>query len=164
MILSDRRAGVKRKNRAALRGMDVNVKQLSQLYYLKQEIQQYKDRLNDLYTKATSVGQPITGMPRATDITDTVGKCAVDTAYLRVQMEAAIKRCSEEHMRIMAFIDEIPDSLTRQIFTLRFVDCMAWEDVATRIGGNNTGEGVKKRAYRYIKLVPKCPECPAQVC
>lgn len=51
---------------------------------------------------------------------------------------------------VEAFIIAIPDSLTRRIFTMRFVDGKKWRDVAQSIGGNNTEDSVKKVYQRYM--------------
>ena len=61
------------------------------------------------------------------------------------------------------YIADIPDSVTRQIFEYRFANCLPWEQVAACMGGDNKGESVRKRCYRYLKstgtenVVPECP-------
>lgn len=49
------------------------------------------------------------------------------------------------------FISRIEDSQTRQIIFLRFIKGLSWGQVAVKIGGGNTDEGVRKRAVRYIR-------------
>ena len=51
------------------------------------------------------------------------------------------------------FISSIEDSQTRQIIFLRFIKGMTWGQVAIKVGGGNTDEGVRKRAVRYITSV-----------
>lgn len=51
---------------------------------------------------------------------------------------------------LMRFVYSIDDSLTRQIFTLRYCAGHIWVDVAAKVGGNNTEDSVKKIVYRYL--------------
>ena len=74
-----------------------------------------------------------------------------------------IEMIASEQLRLETYIASIPDSLTRQIFTARFVDGLSWLMVARRIGGYNTEDSVKKICYRAIKKyhgIKSCPECP----
>jgi hypothetical protein len=48
------------------------------------------------------------------------------------------------------FLDSIEDSLTRQILRLRYEESKKWAEVARLVGGNNTGESVKKICYRVL--------------
>lgn len=65
-----------------------------------------------------------------------------------------LKRASEllaAAERVERFISTIPDSLTRQIVELRCVKCCKWRDVAQKVGGGNTADGVRKIFKRYLK-------------
>lgn len=106
----------------------MTLKELSQLYYLKREIQIDSDRLGQIEDDDDK---------RIQELTDSI----------REKKE----RCIEEKMRLEEYIDSIPDSLTRMVFTLRFVEGKNWVQVAHRIGGGNTASGVKKICYRFIK-------------
>ena len=64
-------------------------------------------------------------------------------------ISAKITQCIHERARLERYIAEIPDSLTRQIFTLRFINGLPWAQVAYSIGGN-TEDSVKKICYRYL--------------
>ena len=63
---------------------------------------------------------------------------------------AKMTQCIYERNRLERYIADIPDSLTRQIFALRFINGMSWVQIAFRVGGGNTSEGVRKRVYRHI--------------
>ena len=82
-------------------------------------------------------------------------KKAILTARKEMLREQSIKY---EQMTndIMEFIKNIPDSHTRRVFTLRFVDGLRWQDVAEKIGGGNTESGVKKIFERYMKCCHTC--------
>jgi len=46
-----------------------------------------------------------------------------------------IRRRTREWLRLEAFINELPDSYSRRIFTLRYVEALSWRQVAMRLGG-----------------------------
>lgn len=51
----------------------------------------------------------------------------------------------------MQYIAGIDDSLTRMIITHRHVDMMKWRDIAQKIGGGNTEDGIRKIYMRYLE-------------
>ncbi len=65
-------------------------------------------------------------------------------------LKQARSRALSEYNKLTEYISHIPDSQTRTIFYLRFIECLKWNSIADRIGGNNTEDSVKKRCYRYV--------------
>ena len=128
----------------------MTLKELSQLYYLNREIEMDKRRLNELEAKALPGAQVITGMPHTQNVADIVGDCAAEMADLRGIIEAKHQQCLYERSRLERYISGINESLTQQIFTLRFINGLPWNQVAACIGGGNTEENVKKICYRYL--------------
>lgn len=51
------------------------------------------------------------------------------------------------------FIDEIEDSLTRQIVTLRFMNCLSWSEIAEKVGLNSSPDSVRKISERFFKNI-----------
>ena len=45
----------------------------------------------------------------------------------------------------------LEDSQMRQILLLKYLRGLSWRQVAMGIGGNNTEDGVRKRAERWLK-------------
>ena len=124
-------------------------KELSQLYYLNREIEQDKQRLAELEAAATATNPKITGLPHAGGISDKTS-IAVEIAYLRDIISNKIQRTVYEYNRLMDYISNIDDGLTRQIFMYRFVNGYNWVQVAMHIGGGNTPEMARQRCYRYL--------------
>ncbi|MFQ9681945.1 MAG: hypothetical protein ACLRZH_19265 [Ruthenibacterium lactatiformans] len=60
-----------------------------------------------------------------------------------------------EYAKLNAFINEIDDPLLRQILLSRYVDGLQWDQIAARIGGDNTAGSVRKIAERYLKTLPQ---------
>lgn len=131
----------------------MTLKELSQLYYLTREIEADQKRLDELEQLAEAPsGAQLTGMPRAPfSNSSKVERLAAEIVDLQAIIAARQIQGIHERARLERWIGEVPDSLTRQIFHLRFVDGLTWAQVAAQIGGGNSEEGVKKRCYRYIR-------------
>ena len=125
-------------------------KRLSQLYYLKREIRQLRDRLHFLRAKAeniTSNISPARGGGGSFDKTSHIITAIIDLERLIEQEE---EQCIVEQKEIETYIATIPDSLTRAIFRARHIDCYTWRRVAVEVGGGNTAETVRKIHDRYL--------------
>lgn len=130
----------------------MTLKELSQLYDLKREIAQDERRLQVLEDDATSISSPIiTDMPRSHSRINKIEVGTENVEKIRSVIESKKIRCINERLRLEKYISEIDDSLTRRIFTLRFVEGHSWRKVAIKMGGNNTEESVKKICYRYLE-------------
>ena len=126
-------------------------KELTQLYYLDKEIKKDKERLEELETKATKTTQGITGMSFGGGTLNKVESFAVEIAEQRELIEEKVKRCIVLENRIYRFINTIDDSLTRQIFTERYIKLKPWLKIALDIGGDNTADSVRMIHNRFLK-------------
>lgn len=131
----------------------MTVKELSQLYWLGKEIKSDQQRLERLRAEAGSISSPgANAMPHGGGSRHgKVERLAVDIVDLQAIIEQNQARCIRERDALARYIAGIPDSLTRQVFQLRFMDGMTWAEVAACVGGKNTEGGVKKLCYRYLK-------------
>lgn len=130
----------------------MTVKELSQLFYLNREIEMDTKRLEELRANVGSLASPsLSGMPHGGDNQSKVEREAVELAALEAMIVAKKKRCIAEQLRLENYIQSIEESITRQVFTYRFINGLPWEQVAACIGGGNTQDSVKKCCYRYIK-------------
>lgn len=163
----------------------MTVKELSQLFWLNREIELDQRRMNklegeivrlqnevtELQHRASSTSPNLTGMPKApnTDgnkieryVAEIVDK---ETALnqkiaLRDACMGVIRSkqllCLTERTKLETYIAGIPDSLLRQIFTLRFINGLPWFQVAMHLSDGSgvkdvTEDSVKKQCYRYLK-------------
>lgn len=129
----------------------MTLKELSQLYYLRKEINLHERRIAEIRASLQSPTSPrLTGMPKGghsspmEDGTDEIIRIEKMIHKLR-------KKCRKELAKLEKYIASIEDSQTRQIFILRFEHGLSWVQVANRMGGGNTDDGVKKICYRYLK-------------
>ena len=109
-------------------------KELSQLYYLNREIEQLKIKLAELEDAATSTTTRITGMPHISGVPDKVGKYAAEIADLKSLLEINLQKCFYELNGLNRYIDSINNSEMRQIFSLRYVNGLSWQQIAFIIG------------------------------
>lgn len=129
----------------------MTVKELSQLYYLTHEIEADQRRLDEITRLACTPSTPnLTGMPHGINNSSKVERMTAEMVDLQAIIAARQIQCIHERARLERWISEIPDSLTRQIFHYRFVECLRWSQVASQIGAGNTPDRVKKICYRYI--------------
>lgn len=129
----------------------MTLKELSQLYWLNREIEMDMDRLQDLESKAAvPKSQNLDGMPHNSGYGDSVARMVAEIVDLKAIIAAKQQQCIHERSRLERYIADIPDSLTRQVFSLRFINGLGWAQVAASVGGGNTESAVKKRCYRYL--------------
>jgi hypothetical protein len=131
----------------------MTLKELSQLYHLNREIEMDQRRLEELRVKASSPSGPnLTGMPGGGNSLDSrLDRYIAEIVDLEAIISAKVTLCIHERSRLERYIADIPDSLTRQIFTFRFVSGLSWEQVAAQIGGYNTAKNLSNICYRYIE-------------
>lgn len=158
----------------------MTVKELSQLYNLNREIEmdqkrlaeldyeikRDEDRLARLELQASSVSSPAyDGMPKAPSNGSSVENSAVTILDLRdiISRKKALRTdcamtihakqilCLTERSRLERYIADMPDSLDRMIFTLRFINGLTWAQVSEHIGMHTTPDSVKQQCYRYIR-------------
>lgn len=127
----------------------MTLKELSQLYYLEREIKLDQERLAELRSDLMNPKSPsYDGMPKSPNPDPAMERCVAEIADLEAIIQAKIEQRVYERSRLERYIADIPDSLTRQIFTLRFVEGMRWEEVADKIGSSSYS--VKHICYRFI--------------
>lgn len=125
-------------------------KELSQLYWLKREIENNKKHLAELEAKATEMSPSLEGLPHAPGIADKTA-IAADIADVRAVIAAQEAAARAEYIRLIRYIATVDDSLMRQILTLRYIEGLSWPMVAARIGGGNTEGSVRMAHNRYLK-------------
>lgn len=129
----------------------MTLKELSQLYYLNNEVKMIRNKISELEVLAGNTSVNITGMPNGGGKSDRTGKIATELCYYKEKLRDRLERCRAEWIHLNGYISDCPDSLTRLILTHRFIDGLSWRQTAAQIGSGTTEESVKKTAYRYIK-------------
>ena len=129
----------------------ITKRELSQLYYLSREIERDKRRLKELESLAEGTTQHLTGMPIAPGFGDKTARYAIEIMELKEIIECNLRRYMVEYNRLMRFISEVEDSQMRQILTLRYLNGLTWQRIATEIG--ETDESYPRRKHnKFLKL------------
>ena len=130
----------------------MTLKELSQLYYLNREIERDREKLETLRRKISSAKCAGYSAARGNFSGENgMENYIAEIVELEKIVNAKKERCLSERVRLERYISEIPDSLTRQIFALRFINGLNWTQIAFSVGGGNTEASVKMRCYRYLK-------------
>ena len=124
--------------------------ELSQHYYLSNEIKRDEERLAQLEMEARSIQSSLQGLRRGSGLSDKVGRIAAEIADIEAIINLNIQKRWREQRRITRYINSIEDSLMRQILTLRYVDNLSWNRVAQAIGGNNTADSIRMLHNRFL--------------
>lgn len=132
----------------------MNRKELSQLYYLKREIANDEQRLIELESAATSITSKLSGFPGGGRRSDKTA-IAAEIADLKAILNAKHEMCIAHYNKLTRYVMDIDDSLMRQIITYRCIDLMKWRQIAQKIGGGNTEEGVRKAYARFVERLEK---------
>ena len=105
--------------------------------------------MEQLKAIAESTTAQLSDMPHASGANDKIGKTAAEIADIKALIQLKIQEYWHEYNRLMRYINDIDDSLVRQIMTLRYINGMKWNAVADTIGGN-TDDSVRKMHDRYL--------------
>ncbi len=134
----------------------MTLKELSQLYYLNREIERDQERLEALRSRASAPGSPnYDGMPKSPTFENRLERYIAEIVDLEAIINLKISQCLHERSRLERYISDIPDSLTRQIFTLRFINGLTWDQCAASLGCGNTWKNLSNICYRYIEKTNK---------
>lgn len=123
---------------------------LGQLQHLRREVDELSQRIAAVEEMAAGGSPRLTGLPRGGQRDDRVARAAASLADLRARMARRRLDCMEELGRLYAFIDDLPDSQLRQIFSARYIDGLSWQNVAWQVG--EMDEQVPRRLHnRYLR-------------
>lgn len=127
----------------------MTIKELSQLYWLKQEIALDEERLKKLEAKAKNVS-PSGGGSSGGYIVSKIEICVTDIIDLKAIIASKKQQCIFEQKCLERYIATIPDSQTRLLFKLRFIDNKSWTQIAKEVKGI-TPDSARMTVNRYIK-------------
>ena len=128
----------------------MTIKELSQLYHLRREVEMDRQRLAALEERALPGAQRLSGLPGGLSVQDKLGEMAAEIADLREVIEQKLRHCLAEQQRLEQYIAGIEDSFVRQIFTCRFVEGLSWRQVAKKVGGKNSAGNIRVICHRFL--------------
>ena len=113
----------------------MTAKELSKLCYLNQEIAQARQELTEVHRSTWKAS----------------AEEAAELTAKKKALQEKIRRRKEERDRLWAYIDAVEDAQIRRILDLRFAKRLSWAQVAFRMGGGNTADGVRMMCFRYLR-------------
>lgn len=131
---------------------------LSQLRYLKREIEMLKNQIENIdYTITTdSVKGSNPYFPYEERNFTITGINYEEYNRRTKRLQRKLNRKVEELIDLVEetyeYIDNIDDSLIRQIITLKYINGLTWNQVAAHIGGGNTPDSVRMLHNRFLKI------------
>lgn len=127
----------------------MKLKELCQYRFLLKEIKKQEDELEHLRTKAEKITPTLSDMPRQTGVSDRVGTCGAVIADLSEEIEKNISECQRLRLSIEKYINSIPDSETRLILRMRFIEGEGFREIADELGFSL--QTAFARYQKYIK-------------
>lgn len=106
------------------------MKGLNKLYYLKLEIDDLRDEIDNIPEISST---QLTGMPHSNSISDPVGMMLIKKQKLVEKLSRKIERYIDELTRIEDIIDKIEDVEIRAIARMRFVQNLKWEEIGFKM-------------------------------
>ena len=140
--------------------------ELSRVYYIKMLMRETEESLDDIKARIEPGIMNMSGMPHNPNVAKAIEIITPEIAKLKKQLLRETRIYGKELAELRKYIvfNTQDDYRMRTIMLYRFVHLCSWEEVAIKVGGNNTEDSVKKACYRFIKKSQKsksCPECPA---
>ncbi len=131
-------------------GFAMTEKELKQLYWLKEEIKQIDDELQKLENISLTKSPIITGLPFGNDKSDNVANYSCDIADLKAELKEKRQKYIDDATRVEKFIDSIEDGQIRQIFRLRHIDGLSWDQIAGEMYMDR--RTVSRKYYSFLKV------------
>lgn len=83
--------------------------------------------------------------------------------YYKIILEDRYNKLLDVQIKVEEFINTLPTSRLRRIFTYRYIEQYSWIKVAQTIGNNATEESIRKEHDRFLEKNEVCPICPEKL-
>ena len=103
-------------------------KELSQLYWLKKEIEREIRRVEELEALATGCTAGASGMPGSGGLSDKTA-IAGQIADCKTLIETKRRELVTEYNRLLHYIKDVDDAYIRNILKYRYIECLTWRQV-----------------------------------
>ena len=125
--------------------------ELKQVFYLDKELKALIIERDKLQERIGSSGKWIDGMPRGSGTGDPTGNLASEIANCKLMITCKELEIQIQKRRVIQFIDQIDDSVMRQIVFFRCVALKPWNRVAEEVGNGLTANGARMAFNRQFE-------------
>lgn len=125
--------------------------ELGKLCYRRKEVEELERRLRELQSRATGCVRRLTGLPGSGFPADSTGEYAAALLALKEELAGKREACLREIEALDAFVEEIEDPLMRLVIIYRYLYGYSWTQIAMKLGGGNTPDGVRMAHNRFLK-------------
>ena len=134
-------------------------KELSQLRYLSSEIELLKKQIEDAEYAIEVASDVVEGSnhewpyePRKFHVEGVaIPDYEKRLQHLKNKLQRRTEELIDKREELEDYIATVPDSLIRQILTLRYINGLSWHQVAQHIGGGNTADSVRMAHNRFLR-------------
>ena len=113
-----------------------------ELKTIKRRVDTQKLKVAALRDKAVSVSQAADGLPHNGQVSDRTG---VSGGQIITEEE----RLNALYSRLTDGIKSVPDAYIQTLIHCKLIKGWSWTKIAMELGGNNTGDGIRKTVVRY---------------
>ena len=131
--------------------MDINIRDLNKLYYIKKNIKALEEELEELNNLGSA---PLSDIPKSN------GKVSNPTELFVIRKNRILEKLTKnyvkyltEHEKINSFIDSIENEEIKLIARLRFINHKDWEAIGQEIHADRTTPSKKIR--KYLEMLNK---------
>ena len=125
--------------------------QINNLRALRPLIRNNEERLAEIEARLDPGIMKMDGMPRNNSAKSMIESLMPQIIELKGLIHKQNMEYIDTEIEIEKYIASVQDYTDRLILTLRFIRGMSWREVASRVGGGNTSDSVRKRAFRLIE-------------
>lgn len=111
----------------------------------------WQKELDRLECQSLVKGQKISDMPRGYGTSDKVANLATEKVEIQTIIKGKLAEVQLQRKKVLNYIENIPDSTTRQIVYLYCVSNLNWCQVAREMGEGYTADAAKQTYYRHLK-------------
>lgn len=120
------------------------MKTLNKLYFLKIEINELKDEIENLTELSASA---VSGMPHSSSLSNPTENYLFKKQKLIEKLNKKLDRYFDELIRIENIIDDIDDPETRIIARMRYVENLKWADIGKKVNMDRSVCSRKLKKY-----------------
>lgn len=133
----------------------MNIRDLSQYYYISKNIKKRKQRLEELNSSVISSSKlseiKVDGSAPRNDPTSRIGS---QIAELKKLIENDYNRLLDEEIKMYNYINTISSEEIKYIVIARFIDFKTWDDIAKEL--NYSRPVPYQKLKKYLKEGSKC--------